>query len=319
VLLALTPVSRSLVAQTAYTAAGASTSILPLEHGFLTFDFSEAKLGLTFARPLDLPCGGVDCVADQLNFTLHTSGAARKGQSNLFTKLDFNPGFDVGGGISFVSRGPGGYNAVFLRATFATHERDVISFQMADNAIDTLVSLTEESQHTFAATIGFNHAFSDVTILGLGFEARRERSTPGAQLPREYCTPGSSASGLSVSVCSDRYVAPLADLWTGQARLDMILGLATMGSRPDAARFGLITGVSVDFVEDASNAVNFALGPSIHLAGYPGQAVVALVFGLRDAFDAHGLASDDPQRGSYLSEHLSVRLPVSVPFKVLVN
>lgn len=77
--------------------------------------------------------------------------------------------------------------------------------------------------------------------------------------------------------------------------------------------------MSADFTEGANHAVNLALGPSIHIAGYPGQAVVALLFGVRDAFDANGLPAGDPERGSWWSEHFVVRLPVSVPFKVLLR
>lgn len=299
-------------AQMPYAAAGGQTSILPIQHGFFSVNFAEAEVGLTFLKNLPIRCGESDCGI--LNLALYTTAAARKGQRDLFTRLDFVPGFDVGARIAFVSPGSsGGHNAVFVGGTFTGHERDIIGV----NPVTTLVTLSEEFQRTVALSVGYNHAFSNTTIVGVGFEGRREWSTPGVDRAREYCTPGTSPSGLRGVVCADRYQAPLGDLWTGQARADLSLGVADVGSK--GAQLAILNAVSVDLVEDAETAVNVAVGPSIHLSDHPGQPVALLLVGLKDAFDAYALPPDDPRQGNYFADHVVFGLTLSAPFDVLVG
>ena len=297
-----------LAAQAAYTSANAQTSIVPLHYGFLSGDFAEAKLAVTFIAKKDLSCAGDDCVPDQLNFALNASAAVEKGQETMFSRLGFNPGFDLGGRLVYVVQRAGpGYDAFFLGVRYTTQERDIIE---RDPLIG-ITTLDEISQRTFAASAGFNHAFSEMTILGVGLEGRRELSSPGVQLATERCTPGTSFGGGRVLVCADRFDGPLLDLWSGHARADLMIRIVDLGSTTAAARLGLTTAVSVDISQNAGNAVNFAFGPSVHVPGYPGHTVAALLFGLRDAFDANELL---PDYGRFV-----VRLVFSVPFEILVG
>lgn len=302
--------------QTAYSAASSQTSIVPFGGGFFSIDFTEAKLGLTFVRRHPFECTPKGCIPNELNFSAYTSFAARKGVQDLFSSFDFTPGIDVGGRFAYVARGRSGrYDAGFLGVTYTTHERRVIVF----DPVAQTGMLGADQQRTFAAVIGYNHAFSDVTILGLAIEGRRELSTPGVEPAREYCTPGTGPGGIPISVCSDRYLAPLPDLWTGQVRMDLSVGLAALG-RPDAAaQLGITTAASADFVQRAQASVNVAVGPSLHLSAYPGQPIVVLLLGLQDIFDANDLRAGDPNPPAYFADHFVVRLVLGVPFKSLVG
>lgn len=311
-LIALGILCTPLGAQMPYTAANGQTTILPIRHGFFSVDFAEAEVGLTFLKNLPLGCRETDC--DMLNLALLTTAAARKGQRDLFTRLDFVPGFDLGARIAYVSPGSGGgHDALFVGATLTGHERDLIGV----NPVSGLVTLSEELQRTVALSVGYNHAFSNTTILGIGFEGRREWSTPGIERTREYCTPGTSPSGVRGPVCADRYRAPLSDLWTGHARADLSVGMTNLGSK--GARLAVLGAASVDLVETAETAMNFSVGPSILLPDHAGQPVVVLLVGLKDAFDAYALPPDDPRRGSYFTDHVVFGLTLSAPFDVLVG
>ncbi len=315
-LAATLPAPEPLAAQAAYTVANSQTSIVPLYHGFLTGDFAEAKLALTFVVRKDLSCDGDGCTPDQLNLLAGVSAAARKGQRNIFSNLNFNPGFDVGGRLVYVAQREGsGYGAVYVGVRYSSQERHIIDI----NTVTNINTLDEALQHTFAASAGFNYAFSEVAIVGIGFEGRQERSSPGIQLDTEFCTPGTAADGRRVLVCRDRFVAPLSDFWGGHARIDLNIKLADLGSALHVARLGLITAASVDVFQDANETVNFGLGPSVHIRGYPGHTAVALLFGLRDAFDANQLFANGSERNSYLSDHFLVRLVLGMPFPVLVG
>lgn len=301
--------SAPLTAQTAYSLANGQTSIQPLHYGFLSMDFAEAKFALTFITSLDLPCSPEGCEANQFDFSLFGSAAARKRQQSVFTKLDFNPGFDAGGRVTFVSQRAGrGHDAVYLGVRYTTHERDIIIMDIPPG----VNTLDIENQQTLAATVGFNHGFTEVTIVGVSFEGRRELSTPDPQIAQEFCTPGTSASGQRVLVCANRFVAPLLDLWNAHARFDFTLKLANLGRAADAARLSLATAASMDFIEGAGDPVNFSLGPAVHLFGFSGHAVAAAFIGLRDAFDANGLR---PEFG----DRVVFQLMVGAPFRVLAG
>ncbi len=315
-LAATLPAPEPLAAQAAYTVANSQTSIIPLYHGFLAADFAEAKLALTFVARKKFPCDGDGCTPNQLNLLVGVSAAARKGQRDIFSNLNFNPGFDIGGRLVFVAQREGpGYGAVYVGVRYSSQERHIIDI----NTVTNVNTLDQALQRTFAASVGFNYAFSDVAIVGIGFEGRRERSSPGIQLDTEYCTPGTAANGLRVLVCRDRFVGPLSDLWGGHARIDLNIKLADLGSAVHAARLGLITAVSVDVFQDANETVNFGIGPSVHIRGYPGHTAVALLFGLRDVFDANQLFANSPAQNSYFSDHFLVRLVLGMPFPALVG
>lgn len=306
----------ALVAQAAYTVANSQTSILPLYHGFLAGDFAEAKLALAFVARKEPSCDGDGCTPNQFNLLAGVSGAARKGQRDLFSNLNFNPGFDVGGRLVYVAQREGsGYGAVYVGVRYSSQERNTIDI----NTVTNINTLGETVQRTFAASVGFNYAFSDVTIVGIGFEGRRERSSPGIQLDTEFCTPGTSANGFRVLVCRDRFVAPLSDLWGGHARIDLNVKLTGLGSAMHAARLGLIAAASVDVFQGSNETVNVGLGPSLHIWGYPGHTAAALLFGLRDVFDANQIFANSPEQNSYVSDHFLVRLVFSMPFPVLVE
>ena len=315
-LAATLPAPEPLAAQAAYTAANSQTSIVPLGHGFLAGDFAEAKFALTFVVRKELSCDGDGCTPNQLNLLGGVSAAARKGQRDIFSNLNFNPGFDVGGRLVYVAQREGpGYGAVYVGVRYSSQERHIIDI----NTVTDINTLDQTLQRTFAASVGFNYAFSEVTIVGIGFEGRWERSSPGIQLDTEFCTPGTSANGLRVLVCRDRFVAPLLDLWGGHARIDLNIKLADLGSAVHAARLGLITAASVDVFQGANETVNFGLGPSVHIRGYPGHTAAALLFGLRDVFDANQLFANSPEQNSYFSDHFLVRLVFGIPFPVLVG
>ena len=315
-LAATLPAPGPLAAQAAYTVANSQTSIVPLYHGFVTGDFAETKLALTFVVKKEFSCDGDGCMPDQLNVLAGVSAAARKGQRDIFSNLNFNPGFDVGGRLMYVAQREGsGYSAVYVGVGYSSQERHIIDI----NTVTDITTLDETMQRTFAASVGFNYAFSDVTIVGIGFEGRWERSSPGIQLDTEFCTPGTAANGLRVLVCRDRFVAPLSDLWGGHARIDLIVKLADLGSAAHAAQLGFITAASVDVFQGANETVSFGLGPSVHIRGYPGHAAVALLFGLRDVFDANQLFANRPAENSYFGDHFLVRLVLGLPFPVLVG
>jgi hypothetical protein len=298
-----------------YAAANGQTAILPVDHGFFSLDFAEAEVGLTFMENLSLGCRGPECAPDRVNLAVFTTAAARKGQRDMFSRLDFVPGFDLGARVAYVTSGStaGGHDAVFIGGAFSGHERDLFGF----NPVTNLVTLSEQYQRTFAVSAGYNHAFSRTTIFGLGFEGRRELSSPGVEQAREYCTPGTSPSGVRGLVCADRFRAPLDDLWSGHVRADMIFGLARLGSGD--ARLTLVSAVSADFVQDTTIGANISVGPSIMLDDHPGQPVVVLLIGLQDAFRAYALPLSDEQRGSYFTDHVVLGLTVSAPFDALVG
>jgi hypothetical protein len=307
---------RPLSAQATYAAANADASIVPLHYGFVSADFAEAKFGLTFTERLGPLCEDGRCLGNQLNFSLYVSAAARKRQQTLFAKLDFEPGFDAGGRVVYVFQRDGpGYDAVYLGGRYTAQRRNIIDV----NTTTGINTLGEDQQRTFAASVGFNHAFSEATIVGVGFEGRRELSTPGVQLATEWCTPGSAPNGYRVVVCRDRFLAPLTDLWTGQARLDLTVRLTDFGETEHAASLALATAASVDVIEGVNKIANFAAGPAVHVAGYPGHTVAVLLFGLRDAFDANGIFRNDGEDKSYLTDHFLVRLVLGMPFPVVVG
>ena len=315
-LAATLPAPGPLAAQAAYTVANSQTSIVPLYHGFVTGDFAETKLALTFVVKKEFSCDGDGCMPDQLNVLAGVSAAARKGQRDIFSNLNFNPGFDVGGRLVYVAQREGsGYSAVYVGVRYSSQERHIIDI----NTVTNITTLDETMQRTFAASVGFNYAFSDVTIVGISFAGRWERSSPGIQPDIEFCTPGTSASGFRVLVCRDRFLAPLSDLWGGHARIDLNIKLADLGSAVHAARLGLITAASVDVFRGANETVSFGLGPSVHIRGYPGHTAVALLFGLRDVFDANQLFANSPAGNSYFNDHFLVRVVLGLPFPVLVG
>lgn len=314
-LLHLVSVRGELAAQSAYTTANGSSSIRPWRYGFLSADFNEAKFGLTFVRPLQFGCDEEqeDCLSNQLNFSLQATAAARKGQRDLLSKVSFLPGFDIGGSVAYVApRESGGYTLVYLRGTYTGQERKIAS------AIDdSTVAIGEAAQRTYAGAIGLNYAISNVSVFGISFEGRRELSSPGAQRASEVCGPGRSEGGFIVIVCTDRYVGPLPDLWTGQARADAIWGLARLSEGVNGIHLSLITSASVDFTEDAARETNLALGGALSLPEYPGEPVVALMFGMENLSDANltPLQLED----SFLGRHFLTRLAFSIPFKIMAG
>lgn len=301
-------------AQTAYSAVHGTAAIQPWRYGFFSADLTEAKFGLTFMKPLEFGCDEPGCVSDQIDLSLYIAAAGRKGQRDLLSKVDFVPGFDVGGGLSYVSPGgDGGYNLVFLRGTWSSQER---KFAIT-NVIDSTTTIGQTTENRYAVAVGFNHAFSNVSVIGLALEGRRELSSPGAQRPIEVCGPGSSQGGFNVVVCNDRYTGPLPDLWTGQARLDANLALAKLGAEANSIHFGVAAGGSVDFTEGATTETNVAVGPTLNLPEYPGQPVLSLLFGMMNLSDVNltPVQADD----SFLNRHFLVRLAFSIPFRVMAG
>jgi hypothetical protein len=307
-----TPIA--LAAQAAYSAANGDASIIPINFGFLNAEFAEVKLGLTFTQRLDRSCEWSDCVPDQFNFSVYMSAAARKDQQSMFSKLDFDPGFDIGGRVAYILQRDGpGYDVFYVGGGYTSQTRQTIG----PDVVPGFTALNEVNQSTFAASVGFNHAFSEVTIVGVGVEGRRELSSPGIRRASEFCTPGSAGGGFRVLVCRDRFEEPLSDYWSGQARMDLSIKVIEFGAGAHAPRLGILSAASVDWLEGADEAVNFAIGPSVHVAGYPGHVVGAVLFGLQDAFDANGLHADS--EGSYMSDHFLVRMVIGVPFEVMVG
>jgi len=150
------------------------------------------------------------------------------------------------------------------------------------------------------------------TLGSLGAEARRELGSPGSDLPQEICIRAAPFNNLA---CSDRYVrefGPLPDLWTGHLRADLTLKAATLGSAGSLPVLALVTAASVDLIENASAAANFALGLAVVPAAYPGQSIVTLLFGLNDAFDANGGVPG-------LGDRFVTSLSVGVPFPLIMR
>jgi len=314
-LLVVTFANSSIEAQTAYSPANGPSSIRPWKDGYFTADFTEAEFGLAFIRDLELGCASATCTPNHVNFSLHVTGAARKGQRNLLSKVDFIPGFDLGGAVAFLLSGSnGGYDMLYIRGIVSGQERKVV---MSDTAGGT-TTIGEDRQTTYAAAVGFNHAFSQMSILGISLEGRRELSSPGIRQPSEICGPGLAANGVAVLICNDRYVGPLPDLWTGQARVDALLDIAALTNNPSGLHLGLAGAGVIDFAEGVQEQTNVGFGPTINAPEYPGQPVISAMLGIHHVFQAN----EGSMGGADLTfpgRQVFVRLAFSIPFRVLAG
>ncbi len=263
-------------------------------------------MGLTFIR--ESLCDG-DCQPAGFGFAIHLSGAARKGQGGLFSQVAFVPGWKTGARITYASRGTErAYNVLFLGFSFSTTQRRTFEI----NADTTEARLDESSQHDVEFMVGFNHAFDNGSILGVGALRRREFSTPGLSAAQEVCVPGTQqGSSVIFPLCSNRYRGPLGDRWLTQIRADVIRPLLVLGNAKLKPKLALIAAASIDLLEQ-SDPVNFGIGPAIIPSIYDGHVITSLLLELYDAFDANGIA---PSFG----DRFVVRLGVSVPLEVLLG
>ena len=133
-------------AQTAYKAANAPTSIVPRGSGFVHADFAEARLTLHYVR---------EFLGAGIGLAPYVGAAARKGQVDLFSAFNFNPGFEVGIlGFASLGGGTGSLNVMSFAVGFQRTERKVIVFS-ADSAT---VSFSEPGQSDLLFSTGVNVA-----------------------------------------------------------------------------------------------------------------------------------------------------------------
>ena len=282
-------------AQSGYRSANGETSIVPRESGFARADFGEISLALQYV--LELPDAGIGLAP-------YVSAAARKGQYDLFSAFDFNPGFE-GGLLGFVSLGgsPGSLRALSLRVGFANIERKVYAF----NDDSTTVTLTEPVEWDLIAAAGATVRLAAPVLIGVGGSVRREWSSPGTTRAVEVCIGG---GGTTLPLCADRYPAPLEDYWAGQLRGDLIwtvTGLGAATSLPELAAFG---SVSADLGQDAPGRFNAGAGIGVTTAAFPGQPIVVLFVEMYDIGDA-------TDQGLTASDRVVGRVALTIPFDLL--
>ncbi len=292
--------SPPLRSQTAYRAANAPTSIVPRISGFIQADFAEARLGVHYV---------VEFLSAGVGLAPYVGAAARKGQVDLFSAFDFNPGFEVGM-LGFMSLGGGGESRtlVSLGVGFQRTERKVIEF--SDDS--STVSFSEPAQSDLIFSTGLNAALGPNAVLGLGGSLRREWSSPGVSTPVEVCVGASGPGALNVPLCSNRYGVPLRDYWAGHVRADLLWAarrLSTVRSQPHLAALG---SASLDLGRGADPRLNAGIGIGVTPVQYPGQLIVAVFFELYDVLDAGGVQPS-------FAEQFVTRVVLGVPFDLLVS
>ncbi len=287
-------------AQTAYKAANAASSIIPRSSGFLHADFAEAQLTLHYLR---------EFLGPGLGIAPYAGVAARKGQTDMFSGFEFNPGLEAGL-VVFASLGRGrrALDVISLSTTYRRTERKIVEY----NDDSTTVTLLETPQADATAALGVNFALGAGTIVGLGGSVRREWSSPGASMPVEICVPARGPSGIIVPLCSDRYTVALADYWTGQVRADLLWNakrLSMARSQPHLAALG---SASLDLGQGADARLNVGIGIGVTPVQYPGQLIVAVLFEVYDVLDARDMQPS-------FADQFVTRVVLGVPFDLLVN
>jgi len=301
-----------LAAQAAYRAANSFTSIIPREYGFFSIGFEEARLGLTFVTEPGTRCEYGECFGSGFGFGGHVTGAARKGQADLFSNFAFNPGYGAGVRVSYtVRQSRASYDVFYLGLRHSTVQLKIAEWGSGD----TILSLDERNRRDLLGSVGFNHAFGPGSVVGLRVEARRELGSVGAAVQQEVCVPG-RAGGRVYRVCSHRYftytTAPLPDLWAGHARIDYTLGLARLGSAASVPVLALVGAGSIDKLEGAKATLNWTIGAAILPAAYPGQSMVTLLVGFNDATNANDVVPD-------LNDRFVASVTVGMPFELILT
>lgn len=282
-------------AQSAYRAARGETVIVPRESGFARADFAEISLALQFLIAAPDAAAGL---------APYVSAAARKGQFDLFSAFDFNPGFEAGV-LGFVQLGGNDHapNAVSLRVGGANTQRKVYAF----NEDSSTVTLTEPIEWDLVVVAGVTLRPTPPVLLGLGGSVRREWSSPGTVRAVEVCVGG---AGTALPLCADRYPAPLEDYWAGQVRGDLIWSIAHVGTGPSRPAVALLGSASVDLGQEAPARLNLGTGLGVTTASFPGQPIVVLLVEMYDITDATGQALT-------VSDQLVTRVSLTIPFDVL--
>jgi hypothetical protein len=287
-------------AQTAYKAANAPTSVVPRSSGFIHADFAEARLTVHYVH---------EFLGAGIGLAPYAGAAARKGQVDLFSAFDFNPGFEAGVlGFASLGGGTGSLNVVSFAVGYQRTERKVIEF--SDDS--STVSFSEPAQSDLMISTGLNVVMRSNAVIGLGGSLRREWSSPGVTDAVEVCVAVSGPGALNVPLCSDRYAVPLADYWAGQVRADLLWNarrLSTARSQPHLAALG---SVALDLGQDADPRLNVGIGIGVTPAQYPGHLIVALFFELYDVLDAGGIQPS-------FADQFVTRVVLGVPFDLLVN
>jgi hypothetical protein len=301
-----------LTAQASYRAANSFTSIIPREYGFFSIGFEEARLGLTLVKEPGTSCEYGECHGGGFGFGAHVTGAARKGQADLFSNFAFNPGFGAGIRVSYtVRQSRASYDAFYFDFRHSTVQLKIAEWGTGD----TVLALDERNRRDLLGSVGFNHAFGHGSVVGVRAEVRRELGSVGAAVQQEVCVPARGGGGMFM-VCSHRYFTytpePLPDLWAGHARIDFTLRLARLGSAMSVPVLALVGAGSIDKLEGANATLNWAIGVAIAPAAYPGQSMVALVAGFNDATDANGVAPG-------FNDRFVVGVTVGLPFELIAR
>ena len=301
-----------LSSQASYRASRSFTSIVPRTHSFFSIGFEEARMGVTVVREPGAACEYGECSGGGFGFGGHLTGAARKGQADMFSNLSFNPGYGVGGRVSYTIRQSGAsYDLIYLDVRHSMVQLKIAQWGTGD----TLLTLDERNRRDVLGSVGFNHAFGVGSVVGVRVGARREFGSVGSDVQQEVCVPARGPGGL-YPVCSHRYFIyttdPLPDLWGGHARVDFMLKLVTLGSKESVPVLALLGAGSIDKLEGFNTTFNCAIGAAIAPAGYPGQSAVAVLFGLDDATDANGVAPD-------FNDRFVVTVTVGLPFGLIAR
>ena len=287
-------------AQTAYKAANAASTIIPRSSGFLQADFAETQLTLHYLR---------EFLRSGLGVAPYAGVAARKGQADMFSGFDFNPGVEAGL-LVFASLGSGGraLDAVAVSTAYRRTERKIVTY----NDDSTTVTLRETTQADATAALNLNLALGAGTIVGVGGLVRREWSSPGGAKPVEICVPARGPGGIIVPLCSDRYTVPLADHWAGQVRADLLWNARRLSSARSQPHLAALGSASVDLGQDVDPRLNVGVGIGVTPTQYPGHLIVAVFFELYDVLDAGGIQPS-------FADQFVTRVVLGVPFDLLVN
>jgi hypothetical protein len=295
------------------------TAVIPSGVGYLAVDFKDASIGARLHRDRKR-AGGANCgIPNHQEFAANLSFSAQKGKRALFDKGQFTPGVDLEPGYAFFWEdaipdckkvgdidAPHGYNALYIGVVQSIVGNDVALFSATGVA-----TLETESTKSTSVNVAFNRYFGRGRIIGLSAQAGKEWTSPGDDDPLQTCVQTNSGvdengKPVTASDCKNRFIGPLQDLRTLKTRVDYLMKIRPIAWK-DKPQIGLYTTLSTVSQSGLNTVFNFAVGPTLHPKGKPGQLLGAFLIEARDFSNANG-------KHPKVKDRWSARLYATLPF-----
>jgi hypothetical protein len=311
-ILVLSLIPLSIQAQSFLNSIDKAGSLIQDDKSKLDFEISTGSINFSLKSRYPAFTTSLNSNYTIWDFDLGISTA--KGNKDLFSKGDFNPGanFSTSSSQYFQDNGPG-YWALRERFNYEVQEIKSVNNVVNQNAT---LELTNKVNHNFGIDFTVARAFRYDFVIAITASAKRIYNSPGnlkTEQVSQILSTGNTSDGkqYTVSDNEDRYYGNLLDVENkGEIGFDMFWNFLKLGKvKKDNPSIALLGSIVTSYSKYSKPYYSLSLGPSFQ----PPSKTRYIVFAtLLEFFKIN----KDTDWKNFVKNNFRVRLYVGVPFDV---